>query len=716
MYIKGAKTMANETQHSAKINLDEALIDCKSYAKRGYALANDAVSLLQKVVNTLSDKLQKEIYNLQVSNFNDNAVTGNLASQLASVRSNFEILPQQLTEDIDALSKSTFSITLFGRTMAGKSTLMEILTHGKGESIGKGAQRTTRDVRTYSYRNLLITDVPGIAAFEGADDENIAFYAAKKSDLILFLITDDAPQACEAECLNRILKLGKPVICLVNIKADITLTTNIKMFKRDLQKKFDKARLETIKQQFFAFGNQYGQDWRSIKFEYVHLKSAFLSQQYELEEIHDELYTLSRFNYVENLIVNEVCKNGCFYKLKAFADIVIVPVVDAFETLFTQSAKNSEQGVMLVGKRRKLKKWIDDFEVDGKSRIEAFLTSISGELKHEIASFTEENYDNSDASAEWNKILKARRIEERASNLLKQFNAECEAELREICREINAETKFTQSVFSDRSINMHKLIDGKRIWNWATTLLSGGLIIVSFFNVWNPIGWIGIGIGIIGSLSSFLFSDREKQVRDARQKLEKKLSDHIDKMVINTRKRMLDVLYNDLLKKQLYPMIHTIDEVISSIFTLSTTQREFAIALNNKLREINLTIIKEALAYLGYEGLEWHILSITRIPGYAVMISLEYGKVFPNDAAKALSRLLKEKLWYIIQNDNIKSMLLQAIWSKVDRLSIDTQSIKIQCIDGAPRIAHIPFLDVVDSNTRNRIRMAQQITELLIMK
>ena len=299
---------------------------------------------------------------------------------------------------------------------------------------------------------------------------------------------------------------------------------------------------------------------------------------------------------------------------------------------------------------------------------------------------------------------------------MKQFNAECEAELREICREINAETKFTQSVFSDRSINMHKLIDGKRIWNWATTLLSGGLIIVSFFNVWNPIGWIGIGIGIIGSLSSFLFSDREKQVRDARQKLEKKLSDHIDKMVINTRKRMLDVLYNDLLKKQLYPMIHTIDEVISSIFTLSTTQREFAIALNNKLREINLTIIKEALAYLGYEGLEWHILSITRIPGYAVMISLEYGKVFPNDAAKALSRLLKEKLWYIIQNDNIKSMLLQAIWSKVDRLSIDTQSIKIQCIDGAPRIAHIPFLDVVDSNTRNRIRMAQQITELLIMK
>ena len=35
-----------------------------------------------------------------------------------------------------------------------------------------------------------ITDVPGIGAFEGEDDENIAFEAAKTADLILFLISD----------------------------------------------------------------------------------------------------------------------------------------------------------------------------------------------------------------------------------------------------------------------------------------------------------------------------------------------------------------------------------------------------------------------------------------------------------------------------------------------------------------------------------------------
>lgn len=697
-------------------DLSEALVECKAFAKRGHTLANDAVSLLRRVVSTVSEKLQEEIYNLKASNFNDNATAGSLISQLSSIRLNFEILPQQLVEDINALSKTSFSITLFGRTMAGKSTLMEILTHGKGESIGKGAQRTTRDVRTYTYKNLQITDVPGIAAFEGEDDENIAFNAAKKSDLILFLITDDAPQACEAECLNRILELGKPVICLINIKADLNEGTSLKMFRRDVQKKLNPERLDMIKRQFFDFGTQYGQDWRTIRFAYVHLKSAFLSQQSGFTDNREELYDLSRFGYVENLIINEVCKNGSFYKLKAFSDIVVVPVVDALETLFSQSAINSEQGTVLVGKRRKLKKWTDDFETDSKNRIEALLTAISSDLKKEIASFSENNYDNSKASSEWNKVLKSRKIEERAADLLKQLGKECEAELKEISREINAEIKFSHSVFSDHSINMHMFVDGKRIWNWTTTLLSGGLMIASLFNVWNPIGWIGLGVGLIGWLGSFIFCDREKQVRDARRKLEKKLSDHIDKMVVGLRKKLLDVLYDELLKKQLYPMCRTIDDVISSVFALSKTQHDFAISLNNKLQEINMAIIRESLAYLGYAGLEWHISSVARIPGYAVMVVLEYGKIFPNEAAKALSELLKEKIWYIIKNDSVKSMLLQAIWRKADRANVDVQRINLQYIDDQPRIAHIPFLDAVDANTKNRIRMAQQITELLIMK
>ncbi|NMA23569.1 MAG: GTPase, partial [Spirochaetales bacterium] len=528
-------------KQSEKImDLAAALSESKQYAKRGYKLADDAVSLLKRTVDTVSMRLQENINALEQSNINERNIAKGLSGQLASIKQNFEEMPHRLNIDLKAISKNSFSITLFGRTMAGKSTLMEILTHGNGMSIGKGAQRTTRDVRTYSYNGMMITDVPGIAAFEGQEDEDVAFEAAKKSDLILFLITDDAPQASEAECLNKILRVGKPVICIVNVKVNIDLGTNLKMFARDIRKKMDINRLNSIRTQFLEFGTQYGQNWNSLRFAYVHLKSAYLSQQTEWKLNGNELYKLSHFNYLEKLIISEVVKNGKFYKLKSFSDIVVVPIVDAFETLFRQSAQNSEQGSILISKKRKLKKWTIDFEADSKKRIDSFLSTVSGELKKEIASFAEDNYDNPRAEHAWNSIIQDYNIESRAANLLKQLGMECEEELQEIYREINSELKFSHTVFSDKSINMPFLIDGKRVWNWATTLLSGGLMIAGLF-VSGPIGWVGLAVGLVGWLGSFLFSDREKKVLDARKKLEKKLITHLNKMIKDLKKKMLDV-------------------------------------------------------------------------------------------------------------------------------------------------------------------------------
>ena len=692
------------------VDLDAALSESKQYAQRGYKLGNDAIYLLKRTVDLVSSKLEENIISLEQGNINERNITKGLSAQLSSIKQSFEEMPRQLNMDLKALSKSSFSITLFGRTMAGKSTLMEILTHGNGMSIGKGAQRTTRDVRTYSYNGMTITDVPGIAAFEGEEDEVVAFEAAKKSDLILFLITDDAPQASEAECLNKILRLGKPVICLVNVKANIDLGINFKMFARDIQKKMDFSRLDSIRSQFLEFGTQYGQNWNKLRFAYVHLKSAYLSQQAEWKENSDELYKLSRFDYLEKLIIGEVVRNGKFYKLKSFTDIVVVPVVDAFETLFRQSAENSEQGNILVDKKRKLKKWTIDFESDAKKRIESFLSTISGELKKEVASFAEDNYDNSNAEHKWKSIIQSHNIESRATSLLKQLGMECEEELQEICREINSQFKFSHTIFSDKSINMPFLIDGKRVWNWATTLVSGGLMIASLFAS-TPIGWVGLAVGLVGWLGSFLFSDREKKILDARKKLENKLITNLDKIISDLKKKMLDILYDELLKKQLYPVLDAIDETINSVFTLSKTQQDFARALNSKLNEINKVVITEALDYTGFSGLECHIANIVRIPGNAMMIVLEDGMRLPNDAKKELSYILKEQVWFIFNTKNLKSILTQAIGRGCEK-----DSIRIQYINDEPRIAHIYNFDALDANTFNRIRLAQQLTELLIMK
>lgn len=705
--------MIKKKQVNLSSDLTEALKRQKPYAKKGYATAVSAVSMLDSTVNKASDELQAEISRLQYSNIRDDAVSKSLTEQLTRISADYAMLPAKLSENIAQLSRSAFTITVFGRTMAGKSTLMEVLIHGDGSSIGNGSQRTTRDVRQYKYKNLRIVDVPGVAAFEGKEDEDLAFREAQKADLIFFILGDRDVQPEVAECLGRIVSLGKPVVCLINVMADIGSTGissgRLKLFKRDLDKKMQSKHLNGIKDQLFEYGRSYGQDWRSIRFAYVHLKAAFLSQQSEYGEYASELYDLSRFDYVDRVIVDEVERNGGFYKLKAYAEIVTVPLVDAVETLFNQSAQNSQQGSLMVTKRKSLSEWIKEFEKSADDQIETFVTSVSSDLKKEVAAFAEDNYANRNAGYKWNELVIRKNIPQRAQRLLEQLGDECKSELLEIARETEYDVKFSYRQSAEQSLDVHAVVNGRRIWNWATGLLSGGLVIASFFTA-VPLA-LGTGVGFLGVLGNLIFKDYETKARNARKKLEQRLVIHINRMMIGLRGSMKRVCSKDLIKGYMKPMETTMNDVVSSLFTLSDAQYGFAGELNTKLEELNRTVVTEALIYKGYEDEVEHIKRIARIPGFAVIIVLEDGDHFPEDARNALQNLLKEQIWFVFQKKNLKVMLGQIIGRGCER-----SEIRIQKIDGKPRIAHIPMLDNVDEITYNRIRMAQQLTGLLIMK
>ena len=64
-----------------------------------------------------------------------------------------------------------------------------------------------------------------------------------------------------------------------------------------------------------------------------------------------------------------------------------------------------------------------------------------------------------------------------------------------------------------------------------------------------------------------------------------------------------------------------------------------------------------------------------------------------------------------MQFQMMKMMLMKAVGKGCAK-----DNINIQNINNVKRIAHIPSLDKVDATTKTRIRMAQQLSELLIMK
>ena len=592
-------------KHHRKDRLKKVLNECKKTAKIGYRIASTQEKNLRETLSKAKEKVSSTLIGYNSSPCKDPKTSEQLENQLKEIHDAINGLSSVFNEDLQNLRENlkTFSVTLFGRTMAGKSTLMEILTEGDGTSIGKGAQRTTRDIRQYVWNGLTITDVPGIGAFEGEDDEQKAFEAAKKADLVLFLITDDAPQAAEAECFSRIVNLGKPIICIMNVKAAMSEEKSLKLALRDINNRFDMKRLNKIRDQFLCFSEQFGQTWNHIPFVYVHLKSAYMSQNSDDVEKKERFHEISKIDYLKEQIINQVCSKGQFYRIKTFVDIISNPILESMEKLLKQSQINSGQGRTLLTKKRDLFKRKKGFVDNGKNQIEDFITEIKDDLYDEIELFVEEHFDDKNANDEWNKVIMNRGVDEKCQELLKSFNEEINKEINEISREITSEMNFFVSIENMKNLHMNKIFDGKKVWNWSSIIISSGLSIASciaFFAgsvATGPLGWVTLATSVIGGVGAFLFKSREKKEDEARKKLRSQLKEYVDK-VCNNLKKQVEKQFNTLVSEKIDGLMEEMGKIHAIFFQLADTQRNLAWELNNHLLKLNNQILTEAIRML----------------------------------------------------------------------------------------------------------------------
>lgn len=693
-------------------DLAEILKECQSYASVGYKIASSQHKNLNTTLSNAASRINETLIDFNSSPCYVSSATDLLSQQLIDIESAFNNLSFAFKEDLENLREnlSKFSVTLFGRTMAGKSTLMEILTNGDGLSIGNGAQRTTRDVRQYNWNGLEITDVPGIGAFEGEDDEQIAFEAAKKADLILFLITDDAPQAAEAECFGRIMDLGKPVICIMNVKASAPEGKSIKLLTRDIEKRFDMERLNEIRKQFMSYSKQLGQDWGYVPFVYVHLKSAFMSQNTEDSQVKDTLHKVSRIDFLKKKIVEQVRERGCFYRVKTFIDIITNPMLVSMENLLNQSLLNSAQGRIVLSKKRQLAVWKDGFKATGKNRIRSLLINLKGQLNGEIAAFADEHLDDENADKAWNRLLQEKGIQDNCQTLLTELEETCNDKIKEVSREISKELLFSVSFSGDRTLRMNRIIDGKKLWDWSATIIGGGLSISAIFAgafgaaAAGPLGWIALGVSAVGVLGSLIFKSRDKKEQEARMRLESSLRKNVDTICSSLEKQMLKN-FDSLIDVRVESLLKELDRMNSVVFRLADTQKELAWKLDDHLLELNSQIVNEAIKMIGAEGLEYHIVETARVPGNSVVFMLNDGSYFPDEQKEQLNRMMSENIAFVYGTDNKRTLISRVLGKTVDRNKIS--------IEEKIGVAHIP-MDGLPPYILTRIRLAQQFARIVI--
>lgn len=117
----------------------------------------------------------------------------------------------------------TVNIALFGRTGAGKSSLIEALVHGDGATVSTSESDFTTEVRTVSWHGCRFIDTPGTNGWgRSASRETLegrARDAVEVADIVVLCFDTQSQQKGEFEKIGAWVKeYGKPVVAVLNVR------------------------------------------------------------------------------------------------------------------------------------------------------------------------------------------------------------------------------------------------------------------------------------------------------------------------------------------------------------------------------------------------------------------------------------------------------------------------------------------------------------------
>lgn len=132
---------------------------------------------------------------------------------------------QRTTERLTAQAArlETFNLVLFGRTGAGKSTLIEALIGGDGLSISPSNMDWTTDIGEVRWRGCRLVDTPGIGGWGRTVDRHVLEQRAERAvaDADVVLLCFDATAALADEFRKTsewVARYGKPVVAVLNAR------------------------------------------------------------------------------------------------------------------------------------------------------------------------------------------------------------------------------------------------------------------------------------------------------------------------------------------------------------------------------------------------------------------------------------------------------------------------------------------------------------------
>ncbi len=622
-----ARALTAGASHGATDRYAQALERCSVVAREEYAVGDRSFAATRAQAAQLSSQLEHAAHSIRRGGGEFEKSRESLEALRArlneAVTSRLETAHLHLTERRRNLGQ--FTVALFGRTMAGKSTIREALTRGDGETIGRGAQNTTRELREYNWNHLRILDAPGIASSDARlrpELDALARSTFEQADLVLFLLSSDGIQEAVFEGLRAIREMGKPVLFLLNYKLDLTRGVLRRSFLRDggLRSARVKAEIAGHESRLRSFACEHlAMREADVAVVPIHAQAAFLGR---MRDSADEqvVYAASNVDAVMDRLTSEILRSGVVRRMQTVLDGTSYDLGAVRNLLSQESRELAKQARFVEGKFRELGVWCDGFVASGREGLARQLKAALAPLRASIATFVEDNLERKDVKARWKRHVEFCGLSEWMEEWQKQKADALTARINEFARQIQTESSLLESSALLAGVEQFDPIDLKRGFGWlgagaglATTVLGAGAL----FNWWNPAGWVMgalAGISVIAGLFGWFSDSREEKMARERAKAAKALRETVDELESGIEKRL-----KDWFEKRL---VTVAVEIVRDGRALTDGMQQMADALRKSATEIdeNIADLDRRLVLRAAEALDVplahnDLLRVSRAPG-----------------------------------------------------------------------------------------------------
>ena len=653
----------------------KALKDCEKIAQEEFKAAVKFSKRCDQIVNNLNNEFSDIAWKAEQVTAKGQVAAKGLADIQSCLGAGYELLRAKQTKALEQQKESlkSFSVMLFGRTMAGKSTIREAITGGDGSTIGMGAQRTTRDVRQYDWNHLRIIDTPGFGAYNGEEDTEIARSILEQSDVVLFLLSDDSIQESTFTELKYAYQLNKPLIFVVNVKKNLEKNVHRKKAIKDPDSYiYNASDLEGHKERLRNEAAKLGMNPRYIHIVPIHAQAAFLSTQEAYSDQKEDLYRVSRMDNLLALLTDEITHKGRTRRVQTLLGSTLTHT-DELETLI-RSQKESVKGLLkeYANTQKRVYIWHERQSKRVPDKIEKDVGRVFAPLMKSISSFVDDNIQSNSFGNRLDDHIASFDLEERCKNVANNIAEELAADLEQFNRDMAKNIELGGKLNMEGSKRSFDPFDYKRMNGWTAAGL-GVLSAIAFANSWNPIGWGLAAAGFVFGLFQMLSDSKTKKLQMEKRSRTKEIRDEIEVQRDNSIKEITKWFHKDIERKQILQVKSELKEVCMGLEKFIQSLEKAFLQLDQLEHDINERYLLRSMDIVASDKYQKpQFKRIVRQPGYACYFTVTNHFKEP-ELLSSLQTLLGERVRVVYEN-SVEKMLYHMLGLRKDRARVEGEN------------------------------------------